>query len=76
MKIVLCQNPIVWENPTENIAICNRIINEIFKNKDSGIDIIVFPEFFTYEWSFNIMVTRKKQKIPSCNSGKTQINLI
>jgi predicted amidohydrolase len=53
MKIVLCQTPIIWESPIENLAYCSQVLNDIFKNKNSGIDVIVFPEFFTYGFTMN-----------------------
>ncbi|MEN6619874.1 MAG: nitrilase-related carbon-nitrogen hydrolase [Rikenellaceae bacterium] len=53
MRIALCQTPIIWEKAGENIAHYNSVLTDIFKDKDSGTDIVVFPEFFTYGFTMN-----------------------
>lgn len=66
MNIALCQTPIVWENFDENIDYYNCVLKDIFKCADSGIDIIVFPEFFTYGFTMNKCVAEKPDGPSSC----------
>lgn len=46
MKIALCQTPILWESPAENLRNFDIIVKKITE-QNSGTDIIIFPEFFT-----------------------------
>ncbi len=52
MKIALCQTPIVWENVNENISHYNSVLSDI-SNNNSDLDLVVFPELFTYGFSIN-----------------------
>lgn len=52
MKILICQIDIQWESPKENLGRLTLLIDEFFKI-NSGIDLIVLPEFFSYGFTFN-----------------------
>lgn len=52
MKIALCQVPVLWESPEENLRNYDKIVEEITL-KNSGTDIIIFPEFFSVGFSMN-----------------------
>ncbi len=52
MKIALCQTPILWESPAENLRNFDIIVKKITE-QNSGTDIIIFPEFFTVGFSMN-----------------------
>lgn len=52
MKIALCQVPVLWESPEENLRNYDKIVERIIQ-RDSGTDIIIFPEFFSVGFSMN-----------------------
>lgn len=52
MKIALCQVSIEWESPLANIHNFEKWIDDIH-NKNSGVDLMIFPEFFTYGFTMN-----------------------
>jgi len=66
MKIALCQTPIVWERVNENIARYNSVLIDIYKCHDPGIDIIIFPEFFTYGFTMNKNVAELSEGPSTC----------
>jgi len=53
MRITLCQIPIVWEKPTENINYCERLLEVLFLSKGYRTEIVVLPEFYTYGFTMN-----------------------
>ncbi len=53
MKIALVSSDIIWESPLENLSSCSNLISEIISASHSGVDLIVFPEFFTTGFSMN-----------------------
>lgn len=50
MKIALCNIPILWEDPDKNIEHCKSIARGVNEN-NSGVELMLFPEFFTYGFS-------------------------
>ena len=52
MKIALCQTPIIWESPEENLLNFDKIVDKIIE-QGSEVDIIIFPEFFSVGFSMN-----------------------
>ncbi|MDD3990491.1 MAG: nitrilase family protein, partial [Bacteroidales bacterium] len=50
MIVATCQIPVKWEKPLENIDYCENLLKEITK-RHPGVDIVIFPEFFTYGFS-------------------------
>lgn len=60
MKIALCNIPVQWESPETNLELSNRVCTKIMK-EDSGTDIIVFPEFFTYGFSMNSSIAENEE---------------
>jgi predicted amidohydrolase len=56
MKIALCQTPILWESPSENLRNFDIIVDKIIE-QNSGTDIIIFPEFFSVGFSMNRTVS-------------------
>ncbi|PKP38077.1 MAG: hypothetical protein CVT97_03070 [Bacteroidetes bacterium HGW-Bacteroidetes-14] len=61
MKIALCNIPVQWESPEANLELCSRVCTKIMK-EDSGTDIIVFPEFFTYGFSMNSSIAENEEE--------------
>ena len=60
MKIALCHIPVEWESPELNLKNCSRLCNRII-NEDSGTDLIVSPEFFTYGFSMNGSIAESEE---------------
>lgn len=60
MKIALCNIPVQWESPEINLELCTRVCTKIMK-VDSGTDMIVFPEFFTYGFSMNSSIAENEE---------------
>lgn len=50
MIIASCQIHVQWEKPRENIVYCDNLLKVIAK-QFPDVDIVVFPEFFTYGFS-------------------------
>ncbi|MDP3437616.1 MAG: nitrilase-related carbon-nitrogen hydrolase [Bacteroidales bacterium] len=53
MKIALISSDIKWESPQENLANCRLIYEKILSSGVSGVDLLVFPEFFNTGFSMN-----------------------
>lgn len=53
MKILLCQIDIRWESKTFNLNHFEKLLDDFFLKNNSGVDLIVFPEFFSTGFSFN-----------------------
>ncbi len=47
MKLALCNIPIIWERLDLNLEYCEKVCDTL-QNLDSGVELILFPEFFTY----------------------------
>lgn len=60
MRIALCNIPIVWEDPDKNIEVCNSIVDSIFRF-NSGVELILFPEFFTYGFIVDSLVYEESE---------------
>ena len=52
MKIALCNIPIRWEQPEANIELCSSTCKSV-KESDSKVELLLFPEFFTYGFGVN-----------------------
>lgn len=52
MKILICQIDIIWESKIQNLRHYEDLINDFFI-ENSGVNLIVFPEFFTSGFSFD-----------------------
>jgi len=52
MKVVICQPDIIWENTEANLEYYRIAVGDIIEN-NSGIDLIVFPEFFSTGFTMN-----------------------
>ncbi len=55
MVIALCNIPVIWESPDLNIELCNSVADSVIKS-NSGVELILFPEFFTYGFSVNSLL--------------------
>lgn len=53
MKIALISTDIKWESPQENLVSCRLIYENILVSGVSGVDLLVFPEFFNTGFSMN-----------------------
>ncbi len=53
MKIALFASDIVWESPQLNLNTNTIVLDKFFKDFNSGIDLLVLPEFFTTGFSMN-----------------------
>lgn len=53
MKIALISTDTIWESPQENLDNCKFISEMILSSGVSGIDLLVFPEFFNTGFSMN-----------------------
>lgn len=62
MRIALCNIPIIWEDPYKNIELCNSIVDSIIRF-DSGVELILFPEFFTYGFSVDSLLYEENEGI-------------
>ena len=70
MKIALCQISVFWEETEQNLNNHQRTIDSLF-GIDSGIDIIVFPEF--YSTGFSIANKAKNHETEHDHHGKNWI---
>lgn len=52
MKLALCNIPIIWERLDLNLEYCEKVCGTL-QNLDSGVELILFPEFFTYGFTVN-----------------------
>lgn len=50
MKIALCNIPIHWEQFDENLILSETVLKSVFNN-NSGVELLLLPEFFTYGFS-------------------------
>ncbi len=52
MKIALLSNNIIWESAHENLKVCEELVENLF-DKNSNVNLIIFPEFFSTGFSMN-----------------------
>ncbi|MDD3034038.1 MAG: nitrilase family protein [Bacteroidales bacterium] len=64
MKIALCQTSVFWEETERNLNNHQITIDSLFK-QNSGIDIIVFPEFFSTGFSIDNKAIAESMNGPS-----------
>ena len=66
MKIALCQISVFWEETERNLNNHQRTIDSLF-GIDSGIDLFVFPEFFSTGFSIDNKAIAESMDGPSAN---------
>lgn len=52
MKIALCNIPVHWEQFDKNLILSETVLKSVIYN-NSGIELLLFPEFFTYGFSMD-----------------------
>lgn len=60
MKIAIIQPDIIWENKDLNFEKYETIFQKIF-TENSGVDLIVLPEFFSFGFSMNVSLAETEE---------------